>query len=134
MAQMNTGQHLGVAVHKLHDLVAIGQRSEVIADESRLAALVGVQGEIPFALLDGLIPKRFNECSKPSGSRSTTCCALFSLSLVPMPVSHMSTRPFTFAIRPTHAMSIMLLASAGFFFSQRTFGTTPNISPPSAFQ
>src|SRR5215472_18012828 len=43
------------------------------------------------------------------------------------------TRPFRRAIRHTQATSIMLFPSAGFCFSQRTFGTTPNIRPPSAF-
>ncbi|TMC37728.1 MAG: ABC transporter ATP-binding protein, partial [Chloroflexi bacterium] len=37
------------------------------------------------------------------------------------------------AMRQTQAQSIMLLPSAGFCFSHRTFGTTPNIRPPSAF-
>ena len=82
----------------------------------------------------GVIPTRRNDCSKPSGSRSATCLALFSLSFVPMPVSHTTTRPFIRAMRPTHAMSIMLFPSAGLFFSHMTLGTTPNIKPPSAFQ
>src|SRR5690349_5677010 len=43
------------------------------------------------------------------------------------------TRPFMRAIRHTQAQSIMLLPSAGFCFSHSTFGTTPNIRPPSAF-
>src|SRR5229473_3496371 len=81
----------------------------------------------------GRMPTRFSECNSPSGSRKATCRARFSLSLVPMPVSQTITRPFTRAIRPTHAQSIMLLPSAGFCFSHRTLGTTPNISPPSAF-
>src|SRR5438874_709878 len=51
-----------------------------------------------------------------------------------MPVSQMITRPFFRAMRQTHAQSIMLLPSGGFFFSHMIFGTTPNMRPPSAFQ
>ena len=82
----------------------------------------------------GRIPSRFSARSSPSGSRSPTCSARFSLSLLPMPVSQMITRPFLRAMRQTQAQSIMLLLSAGFCLSHRTFGTTPNIKPPSAFQ
>src|SRR5437868_697269 len=82
----------------------------------------------------GVMPRRRKACSMPSGSRSATCRARFSLSLLPIPVSQTMTRPFLRAIRQTHAQSIMLLPSGGFCFSHRTLGTTPNIRPPSAFQ
>src|SRR2546425_5631753 len=82
----------------------------------------------------GVMPRRRKACSMPSGSRSATCRARFSLSLLPIPVSQTMTRPFLRAIRQTHAQSIMLFPSGGFCFSHRTLGTTPNIRPPSAFQ
>src|SRR5712692_4626528 len=82
----------------------------------------------------GVMPRRRSASSRPSGSRKRTCCARFSLSLFPMPVSHTMTRPFIRAMRQTQEQSIMLFSSAGFCFSQRIFGTTPNIRPPSAFQ
>src|SRR5438270_222821 len=50
-----------------------------------------------------------------------------------MPVSQTMTLPSLRAMRQTQAQSIMLLPSAGFCLSHRTFGTTPNIRPPSAF-
>src|SRR5882724_10456471 len=51
-----------------------------------------------------------------------------------MPVSITTTFPLIRATTQTQATSIMLLPSAGRCFSHKTLGTTPNISPPSAFQ
>src|SRR5882762_3918995 len=50
-----------------------------------------------------------------------------------MPVSQTMTWPLIRATTQTQAHSIMLLWSAGFCFSHRILGTTPNIKPPSAF-
>ena len=142
MPKMHAWQHLCIAGQKLNDVVAVRQRREVLPHKSRRAPLVGVQREVPLALLDvecrgiecelqaaplippreaarvvpmqmrgddrvdllGPDPTRLNECSRPSGSRSATCSAPSRLrSFVPMPVSQTMTRPFTRAMRPTHA-------------------------------
>src|SRR5256886_6908679 len=54
-------ENLGVAVQKLHDLVAIGERSEVIDYITSRAAHIGVEGEVPLRALDEMTGVRERE-------------------------------------------------------------------------
>jgi ABC-2 type transport system ATP-binding protein len=54
-------ENLGVAVQKLHDLVAIGERSEVVDYITSRATHIGVQGEVPLRALDEMTGVRERE-------------------------------------------------------------------------
>src|SRR5258706_12261801 len=52
MPQMHSGHHLRVSIQELDELIAVGERCEIIVDVTGLAADVGMQREVPLGPLD----------------------------------------------------------------------------------
>src|SRR5207302_6949900 len=52
VTDLHAWKHLSVAVEELDQVVAVGERREIVGDVARPAAHVGLQREVPLAPLD----------------------------------------------------------------------------------
>src|SRR3954468_14792937 len=80
----------------------------------------------------GRTPRRASSVNKRGGASTPKLRFCLSLSFGPAPVSTSTTFVPSRMRRQFISMATRLSSSAGFCFSHSTFGTTPNIAPPSS--
>src|SRR4051812_31701334 len=80
----------------------------------------------------GRTPRRASSVNKRGGPSTPKLRFCLSLSFGPAPVSTSTTFFPSRMRREFMSMATRFSSSAGFCFSQSTFGTTPNIAPPSS--